>query len=98
MKNEQALIDKITNVEAKLDFVVSALQRKRDTTKYLTAQEIEAEFGIDQRTVLNRSNMHPSQNGYIPSMKITGKGRRKYFERKVIERLLEPSSYHRKRR
>lgn len=98
MTIEQTLINKITNLEDKLDFVVSALQKKRDATKYLTAQDIEAEFGIDQRTVLNRSNMHPSQNGFIPSLKITGKGRRKYFERKVIERLLEPTSNYRRRR
>ena len=92
MHTDNTLIKKITNLEDKLDFVVSALQRKRDTSKYLTAQDIEAEYGIDQRTVLNRSNLHPSSSGFIPSMKISGKGRRKYFERKVIDRLLKPVS------
>ncbi|PKD43692.1 hypothetical protein [Rhodohalobacter barkolensis] len=92
MTTDNTLIKKISNLEDKLDFVVSALQRKRDTSKYLTAQDIEAEYGIDQRTVLNRSNLHPSSPGFIPSMKISGKGRRKYFERKVIDRLLKPVS------
>jgi len=92
MTTDNKLLTRITSLEDKLDFVVSALQRKRDTSKYLTAQDIEAEFGIDQRTVLNRSNLHPSSPGFIPSMKISGKGRRKYFERKVIDRLLKPVS------
>lgn len=90
MTTDNILLTRITSLEDKLDFVVSALQRKRDTSKYLTAQDIEAEYGIDQRTVLNRSNLHPKASGFIPSMKISGKGRRKYFERKVIDRLLEP--------
>ncbi len=92
MATDNKLLTRITSLEDKLDFVVSALQRKRDTSKYLTAQDIEAEYGIDQRTVLNRSNLHPSSQGFIPSMKISGKGRRKYFERKVIDRLLKPVS------
>jgi len=90
MTTDNKLLTRITSLEDKLDFVVSALQRNRDTSKYLTAQDIEAEYGIDQRTVLNRSNLHPKASGFIPSMKISGKGRRKYFERKVIDRLLKP--------
>ena len=90
MTTDNQLLTRITSLENKLDFVVSALQRNRDTSKYLTAQDIEAEYGIDQRTVLNRSNLHPKASGFIPSMKISGKGRRKYFERKVIDRLLKP--------
>lgn len=92
MQSEKQLFQKITKLEDKLDFVVSALQNKRNSSKYLTAQDIEAEYGIDQRTVLNRSNLHPSDDGFIPSLKISGKGRRKYFERKVIDRLLKPAS------
>ena len=91
MESENTLLNKITDLEEKLDFVVDALQHKQNSTKYLTAQDIEAEFGIDQRTILNRSNLHPSNPGFIPSLKISGKGRRKYFERKVINRLLEPA-------
>jgi hypothetical protein len=92
MEPKNTILAKITTLEEKLDFVVSALQNKRNSSKYLTAQDIEAEYGIDQRTVLNRSNLHPSDKGFIPSLKIRGKGRRKYFERKVISRLLTPVS------
>jgi hypothetical protein len=84
-------LEKLSKLENKLDFVVSALQNRRDSSKYLTAQDIEQEYGIDQRTILNRSNLHPSNNRFIPSLKINGKGRRKYFERKVVDRLLEPN-------
>jgi hypothetical protein len=84
-------LEKLSKLENKLDFVVSALQNRRNSTKYLTAQDIEREYGIDQRTILNRSNLHPSNNRFIPSLKINGKGRRKYFERKVVDRLLEPN-------
>jgi hypothetical protein len=84
-------LEKLTKLENKLDFVVSALQNRRDSSKYLTAQDIEQEYGIDQRTILNRSNLHPSNKRFIPSLKINGKGRRKYFERKIINRLLEPN-------
>lgn len=81
--------DKISSIEKKLDIVISALEAKPKSTKYLTAQMIEKEFGIDQRTILNRSNLPPSDKRYIPSLKMNG--RRKYFERKVINRLLNPA-------
>lgn len=81
--------DKISSIEKKLDIVISALEAKPESTKYLTAQMIEKEFGIDQRTILNRSNLHPTDKRYIPSLRMNG--RRKYFERKVINRLLNPS-------
>jgi hypothetical protein len=92
MRNSKdKFLEKLPNLENKIDFVVSALQKRRDSTKYLTAQDIEREYGIDQRTILNRSNLHPSNKRFIPSLKINGKGRRKYFERKVINRLLKPN-------
>jgi hypothetical protein len=92
MRNSKdKFLDKLSKLENKIDFVVSALQNRRDSSKYLTAQDIEWEYGIDQRTILNRSNLHPSNKRFIPSLKINGKGRRKYFERKVIDRLLKPN-------
>lgn len=83
-------LDKISSIEKKLDIVISALEAKPESTKYLTAQMIEKEFGIDQRTILNRSNLPPSDKRYIPSLRMHG--RRKYFERKVINRLLKLST------
>jgi len=88
---KKSVIDKLEALESKIDFVLSAVQNKRDSSKYMTAQDIEREYGIDQRTVLNRSNLDPTEKRFIPSLKINGKGRRKYFERKVIERLLKPN-------
>jgi len=83
-------LKKIPTIEKKLDIVIEALNTKPNTSKYLTAQMIEKEFGIDQRTILNRSNLPPSDKRYIPSLRMNG--RRKYFERKVINRLLNPAT------
>ena len=84
--NRQKELDKINTIDSKLDIVLNVLQGKPNGTKYMTAQQIEQEFGIDQRTILNRSNLSHYDKRFIPSL--TMKGRRKYFERKVIERLL----------
>jgi len=80
---------RIQHIEEKLDLALSAIKDKPNNSKYLTAQQIEQEFGIDQRTILNRSNLSQRDNRFIPSLRL--QGRRKYFERKVIERILTPS-------
>lgn len=80
---------KIAAIEKKLDIVIEALKCRPSASKYVTAQMIEEEYGIDQRTILNRSNLPVSDRRYIPSLRMNG--RRKYFERKVIERLLKLS-------
>jgi hypothetical protein len=80
---------RIQHIEEKLDLALSAIKDKPNNSKYLTAQQIESEFGIDQRTILNRSNLAQRDNRFIPSLRL--QGRRKYFERKVIERILMPS-------
>jgi hypothetical protein len=56
-------------------------------SKYLSAQEIQTLYGIPAKTVLNRSNLPASHQRHIPCLRLKG-GRKKYFERKVIERLL----------
>jgi hypothetical protein len=43
--------------------------------------------GLDHRTILNRSNLDPDHPRYIPSLRFGS--RRKYFERKVIERMFK---------
>lgn len=83
------LLETIAILETKIDFVLSSLNTKPDKSRYMTAQDIEAEMGIDQRTILNRSNLSPTDKNYIPSLRIGG--RRKYFARKVIERLFTPN-------
>ena len=58
------------------------------TSKYLSAKRIEKEYGISAKTILNRSNLPVTNKRYIPSVHLKG-GRKKYFERKVIERLIK---------
>ena len=57
-------------------------------SKYLTAKEIELIYGVPQKTVLNRSNLPATHRRHIPSVRLKG-GRKKYFERKVVERFFE---------
>lgn len=85
-----SLLETIATLEAKLDFVLSSMHVKPDKSKYMTAQDIQNEFGIAQRTILNRSNLLPTDKNYIPSFRAGA--RRKYFERKVIERLFTLNS------
>lgn len=87
--HKETVLKKISDLEKQLELVLNSLNHKPDKSKYLTAQDIEAEFGIDQRTILNRSNLHHSDKRFIPSLRMGG--RRKYFERKVINRLLKPN-------
>lgn len=86
---KREVLSELTLVKQKLELVLSSINNTPNRSKYLTAQDIEAEFGIDQRTILNRSNLHHSDKRFIPSLKMGG--RRKYFERKVIDRLLTPN-------
>ncbi|WP_440999833.1 hypothetical protein [Fodinibius sp. SL11] len=82
---KDTLLETIANLESKIEFLLRAYQSKPDKSRYITAQDIEADFGIDQRTVLNRSNLPPAHKQFIPCLRVGG--RRKYFDRKVIERL-----------
>lgn len=43
-------------------------------------------YGVNSKTLLNRSGLPASDIRYIPSLKLKG-GRRKYFERKLLDRL-----------
>jgi len=54
--------------------------------RYLTAKEIEALYGVPSKSALNRSNLPSSHPRHLPSVRLKG-GTKKYFERKVIERL-----------
>lgn len=84
---KKEVLHELTQVKKKLELVLSSINKKPNKTKYMTAQDIQAELGIDQRTILNRSNLPRKDRRYIPSLQIGG--RRKYFERKVIDRLLK---------
>lgn len=56
--------------------------------KYLTAKQVEVVFGIPQKTALNRSNLPTHHPRHIPSVRLKG-GRKKYFERKVMDRMMK---------
>jgi len=82
--------ERLDVIEAKLDTIIHQLDARPDRQKYLTAKDVGQLVGLDHRTILNRSNLDPDNPRYIPSMRLRG-SRRKYFERKVIERLFSVS-------
>ena len=54
--------------------------------RYLTARQVQLLYNIPSKTLLNRSNLKSTHPRYLPSLRLRG-GRKKYFEKKVIERL-----------
>lgn len=58
----------------------------KQQTKFITAQTAEMIYGVKAKTLLNRSGLDATDLRYIPSLNLTG-GRRKYFERKLLDRL-----------
>ena len=76
----------LDRIEDKLDLLLNAKEHKVSKQNYLTARDISELTGLNYRTILNRSNYDQEHHLFIPSVKL-GKSKRKYFERKVIERL-----------
>ena len=76
----------LKEIKAQLDAIMHKLDVQPDRQKYLTAKDVGTMVGLDHRTILNRSNLDPNNSRFIPSLKLRG-SRRKYFERKVIDRL-----------
>lgn len=81
MNNEQ-----LQRIEQKLDVLLNSNAHRINEKKYITAREVQDLTGLNHRTVLNRSNYREENPRYIPSIQFGG-SRRKYFERKVIERI-----------
>lgn len=73
-------------INRKLDLLLAALPARPDETRYLNAEAVSRLTGLDKRTILNRSALDPKDDRFIPSLRFGGSSR-KYFERKVIERL-----------
>ncbi|MCH2449829.1 MAG: hypothetical protein MK198_06740 [Gracilimonas sp.] len=61
-------------------------EKTKNKTRFITAQQAERIYGVNSKTLLNRSGLPASDVRYIPSLKLKG-GRRKYFERKLLDRL-----------
>ncbi|MEM8556300.1 MAG: hypothetical protein AAGG50_00505 [Bacteroidota bacterium] len=79
------ILSRIERLEDKLDTIITTIQATPDQQKYLNAKEVGRMVGLDARTILNRSNLEPDAPRYIPSLSFGSK--RKYFDRRVIERL-----------
>ena len=62
-------------------------QQLDSSGKYLSANQIEIQYGISSKNILNRSNLPVNHPRYLPSVKLKG-GRKKLFERKVLERMI----------
>ena len=80
--NEERLI----RIEQKLDLLLNSNKHRINSKWYITAREVEDLTGLNHRTILNRSNLDQENSRYIPSLQFGG-SKRKYFERKVIERI-----------
>lgn len=80
--------ERLDRIEKKLDMLLEAQRNKIPKKKYMTAREVEELIGINHRTLLNRSNLPRWEKRFIPSLKLKGSNR-KFFERKVIERLFK---------
>jgi len=80
----------LNRIEKKLDMLLNSKKHRINEKKYITAREVEDLTGLNYRTILNRSNLDEQHHRYIPSIQFGG-SRRKYFERKVIERIFHLS-------
>lgn len=76
----------LNRIEKKLDLLLNSKAHRINDKRYITAREVEDLTGLNHRTILNRSNLDENNARFIPSIQFGG-SRRKYFERKVIERI-----------
>jgi len=76
----------LSRIENKLDLLLNSNKHRINDKRYITAREVEDLTGLNHRTILNRSNLNEENPRFIPSIQFGG-SRRKYFERKVIERI-----------
>ena len=79
--NELELIHK------KLDAILAHLNISTLPAKFMTAKQVESHYGISAKTLLNRSKLPQDHKRYIPALCLKG-GRKKYFEKKVLDRIL----------
>ena len=80
----------LERIENKLDLLLNSNSNRINEKKYITAKDVQSLTGLDHRTILNRSNLKPGIPRFIPSIQFGG-SKRKYFERKVIERIFKLS-------
>ena len=78
--------DQLKRIEDKLNLLLNSNKHRINEKRYITAKEVEDLTGLNHRTILNRSNLKQENPRYIPSIQFGG-SRRRYYERKVIERI-----------
>lgn len=78
---------KLQRIERKVDAIFHLLKSPNDSSRYMTARQTGDYTGLNHRTILNRSNLSVDDPRYIPSLRFGS--RRKYFDRRVIDRLFE---------
>ena len=83
------LLERLEALDAKLDTLIASTGKAPDGQKYLTARDVGRLVRLDPRTILNRSNLNREDALFIPSLRFGGK--RKYFDRRVVERLFRVS-------
>jgi hypothetical protein len=79
--------EQFDQLNAKLDAILHALDARPDRQRYLGAKDVGRMVGLEATTILNRSNLAESDPRFIPSLRFGS--RRKFFDRRVIERLFE---------
>jgi hypothetical protein len=82
----------ISRLESKIDQLIATINCRDLKKKVLHAKDVALLTGLDYRTIINRSNLSPTDRRYIPS--ITMGSSRKYFERKVIMRIFNLEVSH----
>jgi hypothetical protein len=85
---KENLMATIAILDFKLDTILNKLNAEPDESKFMTAKEVEALIGLHHRSILNRSNLPPEDKNFVPFHRFGT--RRKYFERKVIEKIFLP--------
>ena len=80
----------LKEISLKID-AITALVKGDRKSKYLTANQAEKEYGISSKTLLNRSNLSATDTKFVPAVRLNG-GRKKYFERKMLDRLFTITS------
>ncbi|MDZ7681917.1 MAG: hypothetical protein U5J63_09475 [Fodinibius sp.] len=78
----------LDRIEEKIDLLLDAKKYKIGDQQYIKARDVSELTGLNYRTVLNRSNLDQDHHLHIPSVQL-GNSNRKYFERKVIERIFK---------
>ena len=85
----ESIVELLLSIQTQLKGISLQLNSSNTThnERYLTAKQVEVEYGLNSKTILNRSNLPASHHRHIPTVRL-GKRGKKMFERKVLDRML----------